>query len=259
LNGEHFKKFPLIQQRSLIFALLALITTSAHSADVFTGAGESDPDSIVQNVSVIHGDFSKLEIDLCVAGPDPLILSQFYSSQDDRGLRQFGGWRLLPQTMFFICSEPAFNNDITSIEKTESIDIFVGTPEESLLKFLGPKNWANSKEKSTFQIELKKNPAGVCNTARGSPSSRTNIKNHTLTYEPASKSFELKTPLGEKRIYKQKFGQGSFLLHLEILPSGNQVSYRYDSSNRIEHLEMRNLGYLFSLFPSQSYFFSSSA
>ncbi len=61
------------------------------------GSREGDPASIVEGVSTIHGDYSELEVDLIVSGPDPLVLSRFYSSHDTPASAHFGGWRFFAQ------------------------------------------------------------------------------------------------------------------------------------------------------------------
>ncbi len=52
------------------------------SGEIFLGSRESDPSSLVENVSTIYGDYTEIEVDLIVTSPDSLILSRFYSSRD---------------------------------------------------------------------------------------------------------------------------------------------------------------------------------
>jgi len=90
---------------------------------IFTGSREGDPASIVKNVSTIHGDYSELEIDLCIPGPDPLIVSRFYTSKDTLDVARFGGWRFHPQTFFLI-----------GPKQNEKLNIYIGMLEGSILK-----------------------------------------------------------------------------------------------------------------------------
>ncbi len=220
---------------ALILSLFCTQNLPASAPSVFVGSREGDPESLVQNVSVIHGDYSELEVDLCVSGPDPLVLSRFYTSQDSLDVASFGGWRLQPQIFFQVCPTPkqdSFQNPY--------LDIFVGTPEGSLLKFSGFQNWENPEISSEFLIDLEEDQAGICNTAKGSPSSWTNVKNHVLFYDPQSQSFELHLSSGGKRTYTKSHTSHQFHLTLEVLPTGNQILYEYDEDLRLKHIKMTN-------------------
>ncbi len=90
----------------LILSLFYCHSTLASSPNIFVGSREGDPESLIQNISVIHGDYSENDVDLCVSGPDPLTLSRFYTSKDSLDIATFGGWRFQPQTFFLICPNP---------------------------------------------------------------------------------------------------------------------------------------------------------
>ncbi len=61
----------------------------------------SDPASYVQGVSTAQGDFTAAEIDLSIAGPDPLVLTRFYNSGEEGP--NFGeGWQIFPQTVLIL-------------------------------------------------------------------------------------------------------------------------------------------------------------
>lgn len=205
---------------------------------IFVGSREGDPESLVKNVSTIHGDYSELEIDFCLPGPDPIIISRFYTSKDTLDIATFGGWRFQPQTFFLICPNPDRDGFQTPQGNFECLDIYVGTPEGSLLKFSGFQNWENPEIQSKFFVDLEEDEAGICNIARGGPSSWTNVKNHVLYYEPKSKSFELQLSSGGKRTYVQDPSTNRFLLKAEVLPSGNQITYEYDQSCRVKQINM---------------------
>ena len=220
---------------ALILSLFCTQSLLASAPNIFVGSREGDPESLVQNVSVIHGDYSELEVDLCVSGPDPLILSRSYTSQDSLDVASFGGWRFQPQTFFLICPTPkqdSFQNPY--------LDIFVGTPEGSLLKFSGFQNWENPEVHSQFLIDLEEDEVGICNIAKGPPSSWKNVKNHLLHYNPQSQSFELHLSSGGKRTYTKSHTPYQFHLTLEVLPSGNQILYEYDEDLRLKHIKMTN-------------------
>jgi len=215
---------------ALILCLFCTQNLPASAPHIFVGSREGDPESLVQNVSVIHGDYSELEVDLYIFGPDPLVLSRFYTSQDTLDVASFGGWRFQPQTFLLMCPHPEQDSF-----QTPYLDILVGTPEGSLLKFSGFQNWENLQVHSEFLIDLEEEDVGMCNTAKGSPSSWTNVKNHVLHYDPQSRSFELHLSSGEKRTYTQSRDPHQFHLTEETLPTGNRISYEYDEELRLKH------------------------
>lgn len=70
---------------SLILAFFCFLEANAseHSLyNVCLGSRESDPESLVENVSTIYGDYLDYEVDLVLPGPDSLILARYYSSRD---------------------------------------------------------------------------------------------------------------------------------------------------------------------------------
>src|ERR1700691_2187118 len=73
---------------------------------VYLGSRESDPASLVENVSTIHGDYTEVEIDLTVSAPDSLILARFYSSRDSIQTVNFGGWRFSPHCFLSMQKDP---------------------------------------------------------------------------------------------------------------------------------------------------------
>ena len=66
--------------RLLSILFLSFFISQYANADSLSllGSKESDPSSIIANVSTIHGDYTEVEVDLTVAAPDSLILSRFY-------------------------------------------------------------------------------------------------------------------------------------------------------------------------------------
>ena len=47
-------------------------------SEICLGSREGDPASIVEDVSIIHGDYTQVEVDLTVTSPDSLVLSRFF-------------------------------------------------------------------------------------------------------------------------------------------------------------------------------------
>lgn len=74
-----------------LFFLFLLSSFSLYGVDSW----EADPDSLVEQVSVIYGDYSEGVVDMVVFAPDPLVVSRFYSSRGEGG--NLGGWRFFPE------------------------------------------------------------------------------------------------------------------------------------------------------------------
>src|SRR5580700_7103684 len=91
---------------NLIIFLLCRQSLEASASQIYLGSRESDPASLVENVSTIHGDYTEVEVDLIVPSPDSLILSRFYSSRDTIQTATFGGWRFNPQCFLSIRKDP---------------------------------------------------------------------------------------------------------------------------------------------------------
>ncbi len=177
------------------------------------GSRENDPESLVENVSVIYGDYSEIETDLVVPGPDALTLSRFYSSRDSLSNATFGGWRFFPQCFLSL----------------EDSSVWVGTPEGNVLTFTpDPKN------PSLFLL----NGSGLMNTARGMICSWTNQTNNSLFFDEANDCFTLTLSSGGKRHYAKN--ASLYLLFCEVLPNGNKIFYEYDKKGQLCLLKATN-------------------
>jgi len=72
------------------FVFLCLFLGCARNS-VYAKPGNED----VEGVDVIDGSFTQNETDLIVAGPEPLIVTRCYNSQETK--TKFGGWNIFPQ------------------------------------------------------------------------------------------------------------------------------------------------------------------
>src|SRR5262245_40524327 len=85
----------------IIFGLFTLPLFCHATERSHVGFRVSDPASYVQGVSTVQGDFTAVEIDLSIAGPDPLVLTRFYNSGEEGP--NFGeGWQIFPQTVLIL-------------------------------------------------------------------------------------------------------------------------------------------------------------
>lgn len=205
--------------------------------NIYLGSREGDPASLVRNVSVIHGDYSEVEVDLVVSAPTPIILSRYYSSQDLSHIANLGGWRFYPQCFLYLKKDPEKRSFISPNGQVDYTYVYVGTSEGSILTYTGWK-YPDLNEITQFYLDSEDEIAGLANTARGNINSWTNLKNNTLYFYPESNQFELFLCSGVKRIYVKS--PNCYLLEREIFPNGNQAFYEYDSEVRLKAITMVN-------------------
>jgi hypothetical protein len=107
--------------------------TDESLSKVYLGSRESDPASLVENVSTIYGDYTEIEVDLTVPSPDSLILSRFYSSRDSIQTANFGGWRFNPHCFLSLRKDPKGKTYTTAEAKFERAYVYVGNPDGTIL------------------------------------------------------------------------------------------------------------------------------
>ena len=205
------------------------------------GSRENDPESIVENVSTIHGNYSDYEIDLIVPGPDSLVLSRFYSSEDPLlGGASLGGWRFYPYCFLSIQKEARPKTYTTTEGKFDYTHILIGTNEGSILTYAGWKNTTNPDARSLFKVDVEGSLLGLANTARGNINAWTNLKNNQLYFDAQSNCYELFLSSGGKRVYVPSPSTSDlYLLQIETLPSGNKIFYEYEGTS-LSQIKMTN-------------------
>lgn len=197
-------------------------------SSVYLASREGDPASLVENVSVINGDYSEVETDRIVPAPDSLVFSRFYSSQDSAKVATFGGWRFKPECFLSFQKDSkgkTFSNGEGNFERFYA---YVGNPDGSIFTYVGWKNTSNTTEPTLFKVDLEETH-GVANTARKTPGSWNNQKNNQLFYHPQTDSFELFLCSEGKRFYKKHPSLDIYVLSHEILPSGNKIFYEINN------------------------------
>ncbi|MEC8306958.1 MAG: RHS repeat domain-containing protein, partial [Chlamydiota bacterium] len=167
--------------------------------------GSSDADRMLHQVDTLDGHYKEVVSDLCIAGPDPLILSRSYHS-GDREEGEWGGWHLLPHASFSISKK----RGVTTIR--------CGRPEAGDLTFVFP---------------LDGERIARCSLAEW-PSPFPQVA--TLHYLPDAQRCELLLPDGHLRIFS---GEGHpWRLIEERLPSSNSILYTYDGEERLIEMQM---------------------
>jgi hypothetical protein len=142
------------------------VENSLHNT--YLGSRENDPESLVENVSTIHGDYSDYEIDLIVPGPDSLVFSRYYSSRDSLlAGTSLGGWRFNPHCFLSIQKEIRPRTYTTTEGKFDYTCILIGTNEGSILTYTGWQNTTNPDARSLFKADIENSLLGLANTARG--------------------------------------------------------------------------------------------
>lgn len=220
----------------LILSCLFLHTANASDkalSSTYLGSREADPSSLVENVSTIHGDYTEVEVDLTVSAPDSLILSRFYSSRDPLETATLGGWRFNPQC-FLSVRERARNG------KHKQLIAHVGNPDGPILTYIGWQNTERATERTVLEIDVQEEALGIANTAKGSITRSTNLKNNRLYYNFSDESFELLLCSGGKRFYKKHPTKELYLITHEILPSGNKIFYEFDGKTQLTCIKETN-------------------
>jgi RHS repeat-associated protein len=242
------------------FVFLALCRTlpiMALESNSFVSA-ESDPDAWIQDcVSVINGAYRDSTTDLCITGPDALILQRLYNTKNPFTDSQDGVWKIFPERFLVVGKDPSgkvCNGEKSPFEWTSA---FAGERSGEILHYTG---WRHTQgmTKDPLVIDILNNATGVVNTYSKEISGQTNRQNHLLHCK--SDVCELILGDGTKRIYKKVqvlpsllLGEESnllmaaqvlepcyFLLSQEILPSGNQLFFSYDAAGHLIAVEMED-------------------
>ncbi len=220
--------------------LESAIANESTIAATYLGSKEADPASLVENVSTIHGDYTDVEVDLTVSSPDSLILSRFYSSRDTLQTANFGGWRFNPHCFLSVEKDPKGKSYTTAEGKFERTYAYVGHPDGTILTYVSWQNTANPSGKSLFEIDPEGEVAGIANTAKGTISCWTNLKNNKLYFDPQTNSFELFLSSEGKRFYSKHPSLDVYFITHEVLPSGNKVFYEFDEKGQLSFIKETN-------------------
>ena len=223
-----------------LFCFQNAIASENSLSSMYLGSREGDPESLVENVSTIHGDYTEVEVDLIVSSPDPLILSRFYSSRDTIQTATFGGWRFNPQCFLSIRKDPKAKTYTTAEGKFERAYVHVGNPDGSILTYVGWKNTTNPSQRSLFKIDPEEEAVGLSNTAKGNISCWTNLKNNELYFNPQTNSFELLLCSEGKRFYSKHPSLDIYFITHEILPSGNKIFYEFNEKGDLSLIKETN-------------------
>lgn len=202
-----------------------------------TAITENDPSTLVDNVSVITGNFYSFDEDYVVQGYEPIRLRRSYISGEAHSLDTGSSWTsccLLPRARIFWIIEP--NGTLLTYRDT-------GELRDGKLLFK--------------PIDFDSLP-GVSNTARGKISAENNLKNQHLLVTPRDqgepKQLTLVTANGTRRDYTNKEGQKKekaahggkefffyyYRLVSEDLPNGNKIHYRWDHDNQLREIRTTN-------------------
>ncbi|NGX47001.1 MAG: tRNA nuclease WapA [Chlamydiae bacterium] len=224
------------------FSISNAIGSDASQSSIYLGSREGDPASIVENVSTIHGDYSEVEVDLIVPGPDSLVLSRFYTSKDSLSATSLGGWRFYPQCTLSVQKDSKKKTFSSAEGKFDRTYVNVGMAEGSILTYVGWQNTTNEKAKALFKVDVDDQIFCMANTARGNTHAWTNQKNNELYFHAENNFFELILSSGGKRFYMKHPLVEFYVLEKEVLPSGNRIFYEYDDQGRPIFIKMTNSG-----------------
>lgn len=195
--------------RKLFVSIFFLITTLLYTNPI--AVTENDPNSIVEGVSVITGDFYTECEDIIIQGYEPLRLRRSYLSQKGEG-----SWTFLP-----------YENAIL-YTTTEQGEGRLHIPERSGATLIYKWTGRGYSEFTFSDSETNKN--GMTNTARGPISARTNLKNQRITLSTYTNVLTVYAPDNSQRIYRStgwvhEISARTFELKEEILANGNRIIY----------------------------------
>jgi RHS repeat-associated protein len=198
--------------RKVFFSVFFLIHCVLFSNPV--AVIENDPNTIVDGVSVITGDFYAQCDDVVVQGYEPIRLHRSYVSQKGEGI-----WNFFQYHRALLRVGNKWNKG----------KLLLVEPNGSLLVY----NWKEKKGRFTFTFnDLETDKNGMTNTARGPISARTNLKNQRIAMEKSEKTFTVYAPDGSRRVYhrikeKSTAFETPYQLIEEILPNGNMILYEW--------------------------------
>ncbi|MBS0627671.1 MAG: RHS repeat protein, partial [Verrucomicrobia bacterium] len=195
---------------------------------------ENDPNSFVEGVNVITGDYFSIQEDVLVQGVEPISLRRCYVSQKGEGT-----W--------------GFHNYHKAIVHSYRGWVKLTEPNGTVLHY----NFIERRKGYVFSLwDPSVDARGFSNTARGSLSARNNLKNQYLSMPEDQKTFTVHCPDGTERVYHRnikrpksvakKFArffkteilgrEGSglidYLLIEERLPNGHKILYEWPEGEK---------------------------
>ena len=227
-------------------------------AAVLLSSTESDPDAFIDHcVNVMTGDYCETTLDIEVAGPDPLILQRYFNTKNYMTGKDFGGWRIFPQTLLVVGRDLQNKECKVGQDRFEWTCAFTGDRSGGIFSYSGWKKIGGD-TKDPLKIEVLKDTAGMVNSYSGEMSGQTNHLNNRMHFK--QDTCELTLGDGTKRIYQKVksipseiFGEETalslaskvtqpqyFLLISETLPSGNVILFSYDDKGHIVSVEMKD-------------------
>src|SRR5262249_21579660 len=126
--------------RLLIFAFLLFLSFGSLHADqmsaVMLPSTEADPDAFIDHcVNVINGDYCESMLDLEIAGPDMLTFQRYYNAKNYVTGKDFGGWRIFPQTLLVTGRDPQNKECKVGQDRFEWVYAFTGERSGGILSY----------------------------------------------------------------------------------------------------------------------------
>lgn len=241
-----------------VFLVLCAYFPALSAIELQLISTESDPDAFIQNsVNVITGDYCESATDMAIQGPDTLLLQRFYSTKDPIRGTEVGSWRMLPERFLVIGKTSGFKPCTIGKDRFEWSTAFIGERSGGTLPYSGWRS-GSGMTKDPFKIDVFNNTLGMVNTYAKEINGQTNHQNNLLYCK--GDTCEQILGDGTKRIYQKVhtisaglFGEELvplmaaqvtepeyFLLAQQVLPSGNQLFFSYDTDGHLISIEMKN-------------------
>ena len=230
-----------------IFLLLLIGIFSYLCASSYTTT-ENDPSTLVEGVSVITGKLYVGEEDYVVAGAEPIAKRRYY-------LSGYGGIDQYPHLLATFL--PCFNQ-LHVCESNGTPVVYYADPSNQNTAQIGNHFYGKKKRAAKYSSAKFADLKGVTNTAKGSISAQSQLKNQSIIFEPnrdpKGKSFCLHAADGTVRRYVNVFDQKKaeigpgvkahmdyyYKLESETLPNGHVRHYDWTEKNQLYAIRTTN-------------------
>jgi RHS repeat-associated protein len=217
----------------LLLFLLQLSSTAfctIKNEDILA-ATEGEPLArISDHVNALTGDFTLFEEDYVIPGVEPIPLRRIYVSGNGKGHN--GGWEFLPHLKL----------DFPRISCRDTATRRAHVYEPSGARLTYKLQGKEIRQCGKYALDFEKHGIGITNTAQGTISGRTNLKNSKLERTSAT-TMHLTCADGTQRFYThmyEKVYDNLYLVDTEILPNQNRILYTYDDEQRIKFIKTTN-------------------
>ena len=197
--------------RLVLFFLLFFSCACAEIVSIPQANISGLPNSYVNGVNVITGDYCDVETDMGVGGVQPLTVHRSYCSAGVGGPHQ--GWTF---SYWHKRAQIKFNG--------KNIKAVVADPSGGTLCYTHTCK-VNPHDKATLEIHPNFHKWGLTNCGSGELSGRSHPKNNNFCHDPLQKRCQENLSSGERRFFQYACDE-VYVLDLEQKSNGNRIRYK---------------------------------